>query len=672
MCLKKGRIAVFLLLVATAAYPQTPVIDSLQRLAAMHSRDTNEIKVLDELSTEFMRQDMDKARSYIYQQIALARHLQTDFKIAAAYSGLVFIHQSMGNLDSARHYLALLGSLVKKKPSDKGIQTAYAHTAGLFYKNQGEPRQALPYMLEGLRLLGPDGDKTNRAGMLLNVGNTYKNLSDFKNAVDCHLKALMLFEEVGNKRGQSFCLQNLGSDFFAMEQYGDSEKYLLRAEKLKEELNDKRGALTSWMTLGSVYQQTRRYDLAGAYFKKARQRARELKLTLDEARSLFNMGSLLKETKKNDAADQVLTEALPLAIQCGDSALVSRIRSYLVDLRNDVRKQKEEELMLVANVNIALEKGALDHTVEGHFALSKWYASRNEFEKAFGHLTKGQQLKDSIIGSEVVVQLKKLEEEYKNEKKERELVLLRKDQELKTLALSRQKFITTTIVIAFVALLAIGFLLINRYRVMNKAKRLIEIERVRNSIARDLHDDIGSALSSINILTKVALSENNGNAQNYFKRIGDQSARMMEDMGDMVWSINPRNDSMAQVVIRMREFAAEILESTNVEYRFSDTIAEGLTLSADKRKNLFLIFKESLNNAAKYSNARRIEISLHQRAQMLSLCVKDDGQGFDEHAVKCGNGLRNLHERAKAVSGTIAMKTAVGQGTEVELLFPLA
>ena len=134
----------------------------------------------------------------------------------------------------------------------------------------------------------------------------------------------------------------------------------------------------------------------------------------------------------------------------------------------------------------------------------------------------------------------------------------------------KQSVMITSIGIALISVFVIGLLLINRFRVMNRAKRLIEIESVRNNIARDLHDDMGSALSSINILSQVALVEKNGNTQSYLQRIGDQSARMMEDMGDMVWSINPRNDSMRQVLIRMREFAAEIFELKNIEYSFSN------------------------------------------------------------------------------------------------------
>jgi two-component system, NarL family, sensor histidine kinase UhpB len=147
---------------------------------------------------------------------------------------------------------------------------------------------------------------------------------------------------------------------------------------------------------------------------------------------------------------------------------------------------------------------------------------------------------------------------------------------------------------------------------------------------------------------------------------------MMEDMGDMVWSINPRNDSMSQVLIHMREFATEIFELKNIEYHFSDSVEQGLTLDAEKRKNLFLIFKEIINNAAKYSNASHIEINLQQLDRSLVLLIKDNGQGFDEQTTKAGNGLRNIRERAKEVNGAVVLKSILGEGTEVELQLPIA
>src|SRR5688572_13100982 len=254
-----------LLFLATVGHSQTAVIDSLLQVVAKHTRDTNEIKALDHLSTEFMRKDIEKAKYYAYQQLALSKALGTTFGLSTGYGGLVLMHQDLGRLDSAQYYLHELEMLAKKLSSNKKVSLSYFNTAGLFYKNQGKSKEALPYLLDALRLVDRNANKTGYAGQHLNIGNTYYNLGDFKNATDYHLRALTLFEEVKNKRGQSFCLQNLGRDFFELGQYSTAEKYALQSEAIKESLGDERGVLTSWMMLGSVYQQTNKHERSMFY-----------------------------------------------------------------------------------------------------------------------------------------------------------------------------------------------------------------------------------------------------------------------------------------------------------------------------------------------------------------------------------------------------------------------
>ncbi|MBL7875968.1 MAG: histidine kinase, partial [Cyclobacteriaceae bacterium] len=287
------------------------------------------------------------------------------------------------------------------------------------------------------------------------------------------------------------------------------------------------------------------------------------------------------------------------------------------------------------------------------------------------YLREHQALSDSIEGSSVVLQLKELEEKYQNEKHQQEIELLRKDQELQAIALSRERTNVALIAFALLSVLIISILLVNRYRVKNRANRLIEMERMRNTIARDLHDDIGSTLSSINIMSQLAMNEN-GNASLHLKKIATHSAQMMENMSDIVWSINPKNDLAEHMVFKMKEFAAEILEPVGINYSFQ--VEEGVDtvrLNSEKRKNLFLIFKESVNNAAKYSNGTQVTINLFLRSNHLHLEVSDNGKGFNQEEVNRGNGLSNMKDRASAIMGALQYITESGKGTRVLLAVPI-
>ncbi len=208
-----------------------------------------------------------------------------------------------------------------------------------------------------------------------------------------------------------------------------------------------------------------------------------------------------------------------------------------------------------------------------------------------------------------------------------------------------------------------------------RVNKLLAVEKLRNSVARDLHDDMGSTLSTINILSSMAKSKMQTDAvkaAEYISKITDNSQRMMEAMDDIVWSIKPSNDSMHKIVARMREFATNVLESKEMELDFAadDSILE-VKLNMQARRDLFLIFKEAVNNAAKYSAADKVRIRLQQEQKKLLLLVEDNGRGFDADAADEGNGLGNMQKRADSLQGTISIRSAPGQGTSMRLLIPL-
>ncbi|HET9054354.1 MAG TPA: ATP-binding protein, partial [Cyclobacteriaceae bacterium] len=141
---------------------------------------------------------------------------------------------------------------------------------------------------------------------------------------------------------------------------------------------------------------------------------------------------------------------------------------------------------------------------------------------------------------------------------------------------------------------------------------------------------------------------------------------------DIVWSINPGNDSLERVISKMKEFAAEILDPLDISYTFSgEENLQPIRLDVSTRKNLFLIFKEAVNNAAKYSGAGNIKIQFKKEPGRIAFCIDDNGKGFDTQTAFTGNGLRNMQARAKNIGGNLVIKSRAGSGTEIMLSFPL-
>jgi signal transduction histidine kinase len=213
-----------------------------------------------------------------------------------------------------------------------------------------------------------------------------------------------------------------------------------------------------------------------------------------------------------------------------------------------------------------------------------------------------------------------------------------------------------------------------------RIRRLLQVEKIRTRLARDLHDDMGSTLSTINILSNMAVKKIGSDqqaSQDYMGRISDSSSRIMEAMDDIVWSINPVNDSMRKILARMKEFAGNVLEASDIEYSFMvDEAVKDMSFDMEWRREIFLVFKEAINNIVKYAKASQVNITLRKQKNALHMTITDNGVGFntvvDQHGSVRGNGLRNMRKRAEAMNGSFRIISAPESGTSVELRIPLA
>ncbi|HEX2629580.1 MAG TPA: triple tyrosine motif-containing protein, partial [Chitinophagaceae bacterium] len=195
-------------------------------------------------------------------------------------------------------------------------------------------------------------------------------------------------------------------------------------------------------------------------------------------------------------------------------------------------------------------------------------------------------------------------------------------------------------------------------------------EKLRSKIARDLHDEMGSTLTSINIISKVAMQHGMPEEQvkQYLQKIKDNSGRMMESMSDIVWAINPANDTFEKVIVRMKEFAAEILEPAKINYYFSEEGSlDKAQLNLEQRKDIYMVFKEAVNNAVKYSNATEVNIVLQKKDDSLRMLIMDNGNGFDTDQWHSGNGLKNMQSRAREMKAVLRVDSIKGTGTTIIL-----
>lgn len=208
-----------------------------------------------------------------------------------------------------------------------------------------------------------------------------------------------------------------------------------------------------------------------------------------------------------------------------------------------------------------------------------------------------------------------------------------------------------------------------------REKQFMALQRMRNKIANDLHDDVGSALSTINVYSEVAkmkAGKEPAELNTILDKISGISIEMQENMSHIVWSLQPRNDSFEHIILYMKQFANENLEAKNIRTEFSadDKLAE-LKLTAGDRQNLFLFFKEAIHNIVKYANCTQVTIRMLRNRHKITLSIEDNGAGFDLNEQTNGNGIHSMKERADLLRGNFNIESSPHKGTSVQLDFTI-
>lgn len=207
---------------------------------------------------------------------------------------------------------------------------------------------------------------------------------------------------------------------------------------------------------------------------------------------------------------------------------------------------------------------------------------------------------------------------------------------------------------------------VHRYRL----SKVLELQRLRTRIASDLHDDVGSTLTKISLYSELVHDEEDREKmQNRAKIIGTMTREVISTLGDVVWSIDARNDTVENLVKRMKEFAHTVLSVQGVSVSFRTVgLNEKKRLPLQLRQNLFLVFKEAINNVARHSKATEVKIELRMDNSNLIMRIQDDGIGLHPDPNGCGHGLRNMDMRAKDMNGELLIVNK--KGTNITIKVP--
>lgn len=238
-----------------------------------------------------------------------------------------------------------------------------------------------------------------------------------------------------------------------------------------------------------------------------------------------------------------------------------------------------------------------------------------------------------------------------------------------TVALVLQPHFWQTWWFKLAGLAAVGLVPVALYRV--RVKRLRAIEKLRIQIAADLHDDVGARLTKVAMVTESldrTTPENDG-SKSYIRNISQTTREIVQAMDEIVWTINPKNDTLENLASYLFRYAQDFFQNSGVRCRM-DLPADlpEQPLSTQQRHNLFMAIKEALNNVLKHARAREVRLSLAVSGERLTISIADDGCGFAPDRIdSSGNGLNNMRQRLARIGGRLVLESRPGAGTQIKM-----
>jgi signal transduction histidine kinase len=506
-------------------------------------------------------------------------------------------------------------------------------------------------------------NKSIQEATLNNIAVAYDDLGDRDNAMKYALRAIELQEKSQFKKLDSSPYSLVGSILKFYKKPIEALKYYEKALKVDTDNANLNGMAINENRIGNIYDDLHKPDEAIRHYKIGLKHVEESKYQLLKTDLLSNLGRMEIQFKRYAQAEKYLKENEELCRSLDSktaliTACVQLGNLYSLQKKNPVAEKYYKEAY-------ELSKDSDDPSVrhESFGTISKFYAGIGNFAKAYQYLAEANIERDSSYKIESDERTQEILTKYETEKKEQQIKLL--NEESKTANFQRNAFLVGGLLVLLLAT-AIIILLVNR----NRWKRLEETQRLRNKIAADLHDEIGSTLSSISILSEIVAMQQRKNEfkPEIMQQVSNDAREVIDKMDDIIWTINPENDNFYNLETRLKAFAIPLFESKDIDFEFNfSNELESLKIDMGKRRDIYLILKEAINNLIKYSQCKKAEINGTIEHKVLKISVIDDGIGFDTQQESTRNGLKNMQKRATKIGGELSISSRQNKGTAVML-----
>jgi signal transduction histidine kinase/tetratricopeptide (TPR) repeat protein len=581
------------------------------------------------------------------------------FNISWSYDALGQVYENEGNYPQAfKNFLAALK--INTAIQNYGSIAGNNNNIGDIYRKQNNYKKALLHYSAALEANRNAGDEMQMASSYNSIGTIYRLQGMYTDAAQNILTSIELYQNIDFKYGLAYAFNNIALVRYRQALTSSSSDE--RAKFLNDALENAQhgienfnaigqheGVAECYITIGLVNTEQAKYAEARIFLNDALGLSKELKVKEKIRDSYLAMASLDSITRNWEGA------------YINHKGYITYRDSLL----------NEENTHKIRSLEMQYEYGRKEDSLRYQHVVFEKRLSDQMF------LTQQQQQRLSLRESELAIannerRINELELE-KNlaanavqaveiENKENALTLMNKEKEIQALNLRKQRILSNYLLGGLAVFFILTFFVYNNYLIRQRLK----LQTLRNKIASDLHDDVGSTLSSISIFAEIAKKQSKEIIP-ALQTISESSRKMLDAMADIVWTINPENDQFDKILMRMRSFAYELLGAKKIDFVFkAEGDMEKIKLSMEARKNLFLIFKEATNNMVKYAEASKASYFIKNEQEYLVMMIRDNGKGFDMNKPSQGNGLKNMKKRAEEVGGILSIDSLPGSGTSIQ------